>query len=74
VLAASWHTVVDKTDLDGDAANLARASAPDQLVTHVRLTIHPDGGVARFRVLGEVVADPRLLAAGSIPPPYSTVG
>jgi allantoicase len=61
VLAAPWHTLVDKTDLDGDAANLAEVSAPDQLVTHVRLTIYPDGGVARFRVLGEVVPDPRLL-------------
>lgn len=61
VLAAPWHTLVDKTDLDGDAVKLARVSVPDQLVTHVRLTIHPDGGVARFRVLGEVVPDPRLL-------------
>jgi allantoicase len=61
VLAAPWRTVVDKTDLDGDAANLARVRASDQLVTHVRLTIYPDGGVARFRVFGEVVPDPRLL-------------
>src|SRR4029079_19630946 len=30
-------------------------------LTHVRLTIHPDGGVARLRVHGEVVPDPRLL-------------
>ncbi len=29
--------------------------------THVRLTIYPDGGVARFRVHGEVVLDPRYL-------------
>jgi allantoicase len=29
--------------------------------THVRLTIHPDGGVARLRVHGEVVPDPALL-------------
>lgn len=61
VIAAPWHTVVDKTDLDGDAANLVRVSAPDQLVTHLRLTIYPDGGVARLRVLGEVVPDPRVL-------------
>ena len=32
-----------------------------QRVTHVRLSIYPDGGVARLRVHGEVVADPRLL-------------
>ncbi|HEX6076677.1 MAG TPA: hypothetical protein VFZ32_15615, partial [Micromonosporaceae bacterium] len=30
--------------------------------THVRLSIYPDGGVARFRVYGEPVPDPRDLA------------
>ena len=29
--------------------------------THVRLSIYPDGGVARLRVHGEVVPDPRFL-------------
>jgi allantoicase len=29
--------------------------------THVRLSIYPDGGVARLRVHGEPVADPRLI-------------
>src|SRR5258705_198164 len=28
---------------------------------HLRLTIYPDGGVARLRAEGEVVPDPRLL-------------
>ena len=36
-------------------------TGPDRLVTHVRLTIYPDGGVARLRVHGEVVPDPRWL-------------
>ena len=31
------------------------------MATHVRLTIHPDGGVARLRVHAEVVPDPRHL-------------
>jgi allantoicase len=35
-------------------------------VTHVRLTIYPDGGVARLRVHGEPVPDPRLLPGGLI--------
>jgi allantoicase len=61
VLAAEWMTLVGKTDLDGDSANLVPASAPDRIVTHVRLTIHPDGGVARLRVFGEVIPDPRYL-------------
>jgi len=61
LLSARWQTLVDKTNQEGDAANMRAASGPDQLVTHVRLTIDPDGGVARFRVHGEVVPDPRLL-------------
>jgi allantoicase len=61
VIAAEWTPLVDKTDLDGDSANLVAVTAVDRLVTHVRLTIHPDGGVARLRVFGEVVPDPREL-------------
>jgi allantoicase len=61
VRAAAWSPLADKTDLAGDRANLVRVTAPDRLVTHVRLTIHPDGGVARLRVFGEVVPDPRRL-------------
>jgi allantoicase len=61
VRAAAWTPLAGKTDLGGDRANHVPASAPDRLVTHVRLTIHPDGGVARLRVFGEVVPDPRRL-------------
>jgi allantoicase len=39
----------------------AGTAGPARLATHVRLRIEPDGGVARFRVHGEVVPDPRLL-------------
>lgn len=60
--AADWHPLVERTGLDGDCANQIPVSvAPDRLVTHVRLRLHPDGGVARFRVHGEVVPDPRRL-------------
>jgi allantoicase len=34
--------------------------------THVRLCMYPDGGVARLRVHGEGVPDPRYLAAGAV--------
>ncbi len=61
VRAAAWSPLADKTDLGGDRANLVRVTAPDRLVTHVRLTIHPDGGVARLWIFGEVVPDPRRL-------------
>ena len=61
LLAASWSSLVDKVELEGDSANLVAVRTPEQLVTHVRLTIHPDGGVARLRVFGEIVPDPRRL-------------
>jgi allantoicase len=66
LLAAPWDILIDRARLDGDSANLLPAPAPPsgaaaRLATHVRLTIDPDGGVARFRVHGEVVPDPRLL-------------
>ena len=46
--------------LAGGTANVIEIEPT--LTTHLRLTIHPDGGVARLRVLGEVVPDPRRWA------------
>jgi allantoicase len=57
---AVWQTIVAETPADGDTANRF-AVASDRRWTHVRLSIYPDGGVARFRVHGEVVPDPRHL-------------
>jgi allantoicase len=39
------------------------AVTSERRVTHVRLRIFPDGGVARLRVHGEALPDPRLLDA-----------
>jgi allantoicase len=60
--AAEWTTVVARSKVAGDAVNEFDVSVPERF-THVRLTIYPDGGVARLRVFGEVVPDPRLLPA-----------
>lgn len=58
---ADWFPLVDRTDVHGhDLATLAVAT-PTR-VTHVRLTIHPDGGVARLRVRGRPVVDLHALA------------
>ncbi|MCK9897847.1 hypothetical protein [Frankia sp. AgB32] len=63
LLAAVWTPLITSTALTGDAPNVVLVDGPaDQLVTHLRLTIDPDGGVARFRAYGQVVADPRLLS------------
>jgi allantoicase len=62
---AEWVTLVPRSAVKGDAQNLFPVQAP-QRVTHARLSIYPDGGVARLRVHGEVVPDPRFLATGTI--------
>ena len=61
VLAADWVPLLARSELEGDSVNVFPVFVHDRLITHVRLRIHPDGGVARFRVHGEVVADPRFL-------------
>ncbi|GLY67057.1 allantoicase [Amycolatopsis taiwanensis] len=60
-----WTTVVPRSPLAGDAPNHFAVES-DRRYTHVRLTIYPDGGVARLRVHGTPVADPRLLDLGSL--------
>ncbi|HWM04928.1 MAG TPA: allantoicase, partial [Actinophytocola sp.] len=57
---ADWQTLVPRAPLAGDTKNPFDVN-DSRRFTHVRLTIHPDGGVARLRVHGEPVADPRLL-------------
>jgi len=54
--AAEWIELIPRGALAGDTAN-ARAAARSEHVSHVRLRIYPDGGVARLRVFGEVVPD-----------------
>jgi allantoicase len=58
--AADWQPLVARSTLTGDSVH--EFVVEDECrFTHVRLSIYPDGGVARLRVFGEVVADPRLL-------------
>ncbi len=57
---ATWETLVEKVAALGDTAN-TYAVADDRVWTHVRLSIYPDGGVARFRVHGVVAPDARFL-------------
>jgi allantoicase len=62
---SDWTHLTLRQDLAGDTANVIEVATP-VLASHVRLTIHPDGGVARLRVLGEVVPDPRRWAGVSV--------
>jgi allantoicase len=62
---AEWEPLVPRSPVKGDAQNPFPVEAP-QRCTHVRLSIYPDGGVARLRVHGEVVPDPRFLPTGAL--------
>lgn len=58
--AADWTTLVAKAPCAGNTKNYY-AVDDDRVWTHVRLSIYPDGGVARLRVHGEIVPDPDFL-------------
>jgi allantoicase len=62
---ADWVPLVPRSSVQGDTRNAFVVNL-SQRFTHVRLCIYPDGGVARLRVHGEPVPDPRLLDVGSI--------
>ncbi|WP_405915730.1 allantoicase [Streptomyces sp. NBC_00728] len=55
-----WTALVPRTQVGGHAANGFAVSIEERF-THVRVNQHPDGGIARLRVHGEVVPDPRWL-------------
>jgi allantoicase len=56
-----WTTLLPRTAVGGHAAN-GFAVLVEQRFTHLRVNQHPDGGIARLRVYGEVVADPEWLS------------
>lgn len=53
---AGWVTIVPRSPLKGDSEHVF-AVAGERRFTHVRLNIHPDGGIARLRVHGEARPD-----------------
>lgn len=52
--ATSWHSLLRQSKLHPHECHefSAELNVPDTPVTHVRLTIYPDGGVSRLRVIG----------------------
>jgi allantoicase len=51
-----WVELLAKTDLSGDSHHYLDID-DERVWTHVRLHIYPDGGIARLRIFGEVIAD-----------------
>ena len=53
---AEWTEILPVSELEGDSHNRFAINFPNR-VTHLKLKIYPDGGVARLRVFGEVCPD-----------------
>src|SRR5262245_29450724 len=56
-----WFDLLPESPLEGDSVNRFVVASPNR-VTHLRLNIFPDGGLARLRVLGEPLPDLKTLA------------
>jgi allantoicase len=65
LLEADWVTIVPRSAVKGDSLNEFDVKATARF-THVRLVMYPDGGIARLRVHGEPVPDPRFLAESDL--------
>jgi allantoicase len=62
----AWTPLLARSPLAGDTKNVFAVAQSPERVTHLRLTIHPDGGVARLRVHGEVKASEEILTPGEL--------
>ncbi|MFJ6793843.1 allantoicase [Streptomyces sp. NPDC091268] len=56
----AWEVILPRTPVRGHAANAFPIDS-ERRWTHLRVNQHPDGGIARLRVHGEVVPDPAWL-------------
>ena len=57
--AVEWTEILPQVSLSGDSQNAFAVEdvETEELFTHLRFKIYPDGGVARLRVYGEAVPD-----------------
>jgi len=67
-----WRPVLERVRLKGDSHNLFDIQQAAR-VTHLRLNIFPDGGVARLRVYGEAAPDFERLQAATEPVDIASV-
>ena len=70
-----WHTLLDMSPLTADSNHTYIDEVKDiRDISHVKIEIHPDGGVGRFRVFGEpapgtpLVLQPLALSAENFAP------
>jgi allantoicase len=61
----SWVEILPKSPLDAGSQNFYECRS-DELYSHIRLHIYPDGGVARLKVYGEVFKDWSEVSPGEV--------
>jgi allantoicase len=61
----NWKEILPKSALDPGSQNFYK-SGSEELFTHIRLHIYPDGGVARLKVYGEVFKNWNTVAADEV--------
>lgn len=57
-----WKEILPKSHLDAGSQNFFESNS-NEVFTHIRLHIYPDGGVARLRVYGEVFKNWSLVSS-----------
>jgi allantoicase len=62
---SAWVSVHDSLKLEGNSHHYLEI-ADDQVYTHLRLNIYPDGGIARLRVYGTVQPSPETLQTSGL--------
>ena len=53
---SEWFDLLDQEKLEGDSHNLFSCKSTQPL-THLKITLYPDGGIARFRAYGNAWSD-----------------
>jgi allantoicase len=49
---SEWFDLLDRKEIKGDSHNRFECNSKKP-ITHLKITIHPDGGIARFRAYGD---------------------
>lgn len=60
-----WKELLIQSDLSGDTKHDFNSSCQDE-ITHLRMDIYPDGGIARFKALGTICFDEKLYDVDNI--------
>jgi allantoicase len=56
-----WTTIVERSNVNGDTRNPFKVDSTKRW-SHLRLSMYPDGGIARFRAHGEGLLNPDFAA------------